>query len=71
MKLLVLIIFVGILVSLGSAVRYLISDRSDSSRTVRALTWRIGLSVFLFVLLIVGYKLGWIVPNANTPGSGG
>lgn len=71
MKLLVLIIFVGILVSLGSAVRYLVSDRSDSDRTVKALTWRIGLSIFLLLLLVVGYKLGWIIPNANHPGSGG
>jgi hypothetical protein len=30
---------------------------------VKALTWRIGLSVGLFVLLIVGYYLGWITPQ--------
>jgi len=70
MKLLAVLIFLGILVSLGSAVRYLVTDRSDSDRTVKALTWRIGLSVLLFLLLIVGYKLGWIEPNAHTPGRG-
>ena len=68
MKLLALIIFIGILVSLGSAIRFLIVDRSDSDRTVRALTWRIAMSVFFILLLIVGYKLGWIVPNTETPG---
>ena len=29
---------------------------------VGALSWRIGLSVLLFVLLIVGYYSGWVQP---------
>jgi DUF2909 family protein len=68
MKAFVILIFLGILVSLGSAVKFLVADRSDSDRLVQALTWRIGLSIVLFLLLIVGYKLGWITPNADTPG---
>jgi hypothetical protein len=31
---------------------------------VKALAWRIGLSVALFVLLIVAYYNGWIAPPA-------
>ena len=34
---------------------------------VKALAWRIGLSVGLFVLLIVAYSLGWIDPRALRP----
>ena len=30
---------------------------------VKALAWRIGLSVALFALLIIGYFLGWIDPS--------
>ena len=30
---------------------------------VKALAWRIGLSVGLFVLLIVAYYQGWIAPQ--------
>jgi hypothetical protein len=34
---------------------------------VRALTVRIGLSVFLFLLLFVFYGLGWIQPHPALP----
>jgi hypothetical protein len=29
----------------------------------RALAWRVGLSVALFVCILVAYKLGWIQPT--------
>lgn len=63
MKLVVILILLGILGSLGSALVYLFRDTNDSRRTVRALTWRISLSVALFVLLLVGYWLGIIQPR--------
>jgi hypothetical protein len=34
---------------------------------LRALTWRIGLSVALFLLLLLAYRAGWITPHAATP----
>ncbi|MEE9141735.1 MAG: twin transmembrane helix small protein [Gammaproteobacteria bacterium] len=61
MKLLILLIFAGILSSLGSAVYYLMKDRSGSM--AQALTWRIGLSVGLFILLLVLWWLGLIQPH--------
>ncbi len=63
MKLVVILILLGILGSLGSALVYLFRDTNDSRRTVRALTWRISLSVGLFVLLLVSYWLGLIQPR--------
>lgn len=30
---------------------------------MRALAWRVGLSVLLFVCVLVSYKLGWIHPS--------
>ena len=63
MKLVVILILLGILGSLGSALVYLFRDTNDSRRTLRALTWRISLSVALFVLLLVGYWLGIIQPR--------
>ena len=63
MKLLVILILLGIVGSLGSALVYLFKDTNDSRRTVRALTWRISLSVALFVLLLVSYWLGLIQPR--------
>ena len=64
MKLLVLLILGGIVVSLGSGLFYLVNDKGDSGRLARALTWRIGLSVLLFVFLVVAGLNGWIAPNA-------
>ena len=62
MKLLVILILLAILGSLGSGLYYLTSDQVASGRLARALTWRIGLSLALFVFLIVAGLLGWITP---------
>jgi succinate dehydrogenase/fumarate reductase cytochrome b subunit len=59
-KIIVLLLIVLILFSLASGLYYLVRDRGTSERTVKALTWRVGLSVALFVLLIAGYYLGFI-----------
>jgi hypothetical protein len=63
MKLLVAIAFALILGSLASALFFLMKDKSRSTRTVKALTVRVALSLTLFILLLVSYKLGWIAPT--------
>lgn len=67
MKWLVALAFVGILGALAAAGRALIKDGRDgapkSDRMLHALAWRIGLSVALFVFILVAYKLGWIQPT--------
>jgi hypothetical protein len=60
MKILVILFLLVILGSLGSALYYLVRDKGQTDRTVRALTWRIGLSITLFVLLMAGYYTGFI-----------
>ncbi len=59
-KIIVLALVALILVSLASGLYYLIKDRGTSERTVKALTWRVGLSAALFALLMAGYYLGFI-----------
>ena len=62
-KYLIVLLLVLIIASLGKALYHLSSSKpEDSGKMVKALTWRIGLSLGLFVLLIVGYYLGWISP---------
>ena len=56
----VLIVIVG---SLGSALFHLSRPGGDSGRMLRALTWRIGLSVALFLLLLLGWYVGLIKPH--------
>ncbi|MFC4277442.1 twin transmembrane helix small protein [Achromobacter aloeverae] len=60
MRVLVVVAFIGILVSLGSALVYLMKDKGTTNRTVNALTVRIGLSVALFLFVLLANQLGWI-----------
>jgi hypothetical protein len=60
MRVFVAIAFALILLSLGSALFYLMRDKGTSSRTVKALALRVGFSVALFIFLIVAHQLGWI-----------
>lgn len=60
----IVIIFLGmIFFSLGSALYFLVHDRGDTDRIVKALTWRIALSFILFILLFIGFALGWLTPH--------
>ena len=64
-KILIIIFLVTILYSLGSALIFLVKDRGEGDRTVNRLTWRIGLSLILFLFLWGAYQLGWIEPNSG------
>ena len=60
MKIVVIVLFVAILASLGSALVFLVTDSGQSKRTVKALALRVGLSLTLFLLLMAGYYFGLI-----------
>lgn len=60
MKIVVILFLVFILGSLFSALYYLVRDKGQGERTVKALTVRITLSVALFALLMLGYYFGFI-----------
>lgn len=62
-KIIISILFLFIFYALGSALYFLVRDKGDSDRIVKALSWRIGLSILVFVLLIIAYNLGWITPH--------
>lgn len=64
------IIIVGILLlaifALFRGLFMLVKDKGRTNQTVKALTWRIGLSIGLIVFILVSHKLGLIKPN-NSP----
>ena len=62
-RLLVVGILLAILISLGRALWYLSTGRGDSRRMLRALSWRVGLSLALFALLLYAANRGWITPH--------
>lgn len=64
-RLLILACLVAIVLSLGSALVHLMRDKGESKKMARALTIRVGLSVLLFVFLMVAWLLGWIQPHGS------
>jgi len=67
MKIAIAIAFILILGALAIAgASMLRGGRHGTARPgamMRALAWRVGLSVLLFVFVLVAYKLGWIRPT--------
>lgn len=61
------IIFITMLIILGSlasSLIFLVRDEGKTKRTVKALSWRIGLSLALFIFLLLSFLFGWISPHS-------
>lgn len=65
--LLVALAFVAILSSLGAALYFMMRDgqggKPKSNNMARALAFRVGFSILLFVCILVAWKLGYIQPT--------
>lgn len=66
-KLAIVVFLIAIVVALFSGMYYMLKDGSDKRRTVRALSWRVGLQVALIAFLALAYVMGWIEPHGVTP----
>lgn len=61
MRIVVIVFLIAIVASLASALVFLFRDQGrDSTRMVKALAVRVGLSILLFILLAAGYYSGLI-----------
>ncbi len=65
-KIIIVIVLLLIFGSLFSALYYLMKGET-SDKTVKALTWRIGLSLGLFLLLMLAFSAGIIGPPNAQP----
>lgn len=63
-KILIIFVMLVIIASLGSGLLFMMRDKGQSKRAVKALTWRVGLSVSLFIFLFLAFKFNWITPHA-------
>ena len=62
-SLVVIAFLVVIVYQLGAGLYYMMTDKGQTNRTVKALTRRIGLSVLLILLVILGIATGVIQPH--------
>jgi hypothetical protein len=73
MKVFIVIAIAAILVALASAGLFMLRDGRDgkpkTSKMARALALRVGLSVLLFICILLSYRLGWIQPTGIPAGS--
>jgi hypothetical protein len=67
MTYLVAFAFIAILGSLGSALYFMLKDgtggKAKTSNMARALAFRVGFSILLFICVLVAWKLGYIQPT--------
>jgi hypothetical protein len=66
-KIIVVAILLGIISSLAMALFYMVKDKGAGTRSARALTVRIGVSIGLFVLLLILGATGVLTPHGVTP----
>ena len=64
-KSIVIIAFILIIISLGSALFHLVKhkDQKQSEKTVKALTFRISLSIILFIFIFITFASGMLTPH--------
>jgi len=62
-KVILVVLFIAMLISLASALFFLVKDKGETKRTAMALTYRIAIAVSIFILLFVAYHTGLIQPH--------
>lgn len=65
-KTVIILMLVAMVVALGNGLYHLLKtpdQRDKGDKVVKALTWRIGLSVALFAFIILAVQMGWIKPS--------
>lgn len=71
--LLVSLAFLAILGSLGAALVFMMrgspGDKSRGDHMARALAFRVGFSILLFLCILLAWKMGWIQPSGIVVGT--
>ncbi len=71
-KLIIVVALIAIIASLGSALFFMMKDGRDgkakTSNMARALAFRVGFSILIFVCILIAWKLGYIHPTGIQAG---
>lgn len=62
----IIVLLLAMLVSLGVGLFHLLKSPNENDKgdnLAKALTWRIGIWVVLFVFIALSVKMGWIKPS--------
>lgn len=62
-KTIIIMVMILIVAALISGLFFLVRDEGKTKRPVKALSWRIGLSLALFFFLFLAFSLNWITPH--------
>ncbi|MBM0104161.1 twin transmembrane helix small protein [Steroidobacter sp. S1-65] len=62
-KIIILAGLIAVVLSLASGLFFLVYDKGESKKMVNALSVRVGLSVLLFLLLLLAWSQGMIKPH--------
>ena len=67
MNLLIAVAFLGILAALSTAFFFMMRGEEEGTpktkRMMRALALRVGISVLLFICILLSWKMGWLQPT--------
>jgi NADH:ubiquinone oxidoreductase subunit 6 (subunit J) len=66
-KTIIIVCLLAIVYLLVSAFYHLVREKGEGRRTVWRLTWRVGLSMLLFLALYVAIVQGWLKPGSGNP----
>lgn len=66
-KIAIVLFLLLIVYTLASSFVFMVKDKGGGKRTVRRLSWRIGLSLALVLALLAASKMGWIEAGNKPP----
>ena len=64
-KAVIIIFLLIILYALGSSFFFMVKDKGEGDRMLKRLMWRVGLSIFLLLILYGMFLMGWIEPSTG------
>jgi len=62
-KIIVIALLAAVILQMALGLKAMYRKESNKDDMARALTWRVSLSIGVFLLLWLGMSMGWITPN--------